>query len=408
MLFSYLRVVMACALTVAPIYAESSLVVTLASVRDRIRSQNPDLAAARLRIQEALGRMNQAGRLANPELETSFQHDPGFKEGAIEIGISQRFPITQRLRLEKEVSHTEMLAAEGEVKNVERILAAEASSGIVEVLAIRQHKLLLDEQTELSRSLADQLQKAAEKGEASLLDAAQIRIETLRAAAEIHHLNASEATALGKLKPLLGMRLDENLIVSGTLPDPTMPTANTSPLNRPDYQAARLYSLAANQNETLEQARRLDDIEGGFFLAGERLLDNPTGSRNETAIGIRAKITLPFWNNNQGKIEEARATRTRKQLETLALARLIELEAEAALGEMREWAKLTKEINTALLPLAAEHVKNTQAAFKTGQAELQAVLRAREQSLKLANSRIESLRGFHLARVRYQSALGQP
>jgi outer membrane protein TolC len=54
--------------------AEPSLVLTLDSLANRIHRQNPDLAAARVRIQEALGRVRQAGRLANPELQLSIEH----------------------------------------------------------------------------------------------------------------------------------------------------------------------------------------------------------------------------------------------------------------------------------------------------------------------------------------------
>jgi hypothetical protein len=102
-----LRAVVAFVLTASALHAEPGLVVTLSGVGDRVRAQNPDLAAARLRIREALGRMNQSGRLANPELEAGFDHDPRMQERKFEVGFSQRFPITGRLDLEKQVTMTE-------------------------------------------------------------------------------------------------------------------------------------------------------------------------------------------------------------------------------------------------------------------------------------------------------------
>ncbi|MBN8457360.1 MAG: hypothetical protein J0M04_05915 [Verrucomicrobia bacterium] len=56
------------------IRAESSLVLTLDLLANRIHRQNPDLAAARVSIQAALGRVRQAGRLANPELQLPIEH----------------------------------------------------------------------------------------------------------------------------------------------------------------------------------------------------------------------------------------------------------------------------------------------------------------------------------------------
>lgn len=406
--FFKLGTLLACALTVAHLHAQTSLVVTLASVRDRVRAQNPDLAAARLHIAEARGRLKQSGRLDNPELESTFQHNPDFNEGGVILEISQRFPLTRRLQLEKDVSLTELQAAEVEVENIARRISAEASAALVEILAIRQRRELLERQGQLTRELAETLQQAAEKGEGSPLDAGQARVETLRTTTATRQLDATEAAAIGKLKPLLGMRVNENLIVSGKLPDIALPRSAADPENRPDYRAAKLETLAAAQNVALEQARRIDDVEGAFFTGIDRTEDAPDGRSSEGIVGVRFKIALPFWNKNEGKIEEAQARQTRKRLETTALGRSIELEAEAALAEMREWAAIADEITTRLLPLAADQVQKTAAAYQAAQSDLQSVLRAREQHLQLADSHLDALREFHLARVRHSAATGQP
>jgi len=406
--FFKLGAVLACALAAGPLHAQTSLVVTLSSVHDRVRSQNPDLVAARLRIDEAQGRLNQAGRLANPELESSFQHNPAFNEGVFEIGISQRFPLTKRLQLEKNVSLMELEAAETEVKDVERRLASEAGAALIEILVIRQRRELLADQSQLAGQLAETLQQAAEKGEASLLDASQARVEILRHTTAIRQLDAAEAAAIGRLKPLLGMRPGAKLVVSGKLPDVVLPRAKGNPNNRPDYRASQLLTEAAAQGIALEQARRVDDLEGGFFTGIERSEDLPEGRRNEGIIGVRFKIALPFWDKNEGGIQQAQARHARKQLETIALGRAIALEAEAALAEMREWAAIAGEISTRLLPLAADHAEKTAAAYQAAQADLPSVLRAREQGLQLAGSHLDALREFHLARLRYSAAIGQP
>ena len=142
-------------LLVGTLNAQPATVVTLSSVGDRIRSQNPDLAAARLRIREAGGRMNQAGRLTNPDLESSIEHNPAFREGKFEIGLSQRFPITGRLQLEKDISVTELKSSEAEVREVERQIVAKAREAVVKLLAIRQRRELLMRQVELAKEFAN-------------------------------------------------------------------------------------------------------------------------------------------------------------------------------------------------------------------------------------------------------------
>ncbi len=404
----HLWTTLALAGVVTSLLAEPAVVVTLPSIGDRIRAQNPDLAAARLRIQEALGRMNQAGRLDNPELETAIDHNPQFNEGKVEVGISQRFPITDRLQLEKDVSLTELKAAEAEVREVERQLTGKAREAVVKVLAVRQSRELLDKQSAISREFAGFLSEIAAKGEGSSLDAGQAKLESTSLAMEIRQLDASETALVGELKPLLGMRPGERLNVSGSLPEISLPDAAVQPSRRPDFQVASLEARAAAQGVALEQARRYDDLEGGIFAGAERGEDAPEGFENEAIVAVRFKIALPFWNKNEGAIQEAEARKTRKEMEAVALSRSIRLEAEAARAEMKEWADMLGEINLTLLPLADEQTALAEEAYRNGQGEIQSVLRSREKRLQLASARLDALREFHLARVRHETALAKP
>jgi cobalt-zinc-cadmium efflux system outer membrane protein len=408
MQFFQIYAVLALGLLLPALGAESALVVTLSSVGDRVRSQNPDLAAARLRIQEALGRMNQSGRLSNPDLETALEHDPRFRERKFEIGFSQRFPLTNRLRLEKEVTLAEYKASEAEVREVERRLIAQAREGVVNVLAIRERRALLNQQADLSKKFSDFLSETAARGEGSPLDAGQAKLETAGLALEMRQLDASEAAAAGALKPLLGMREGQALHVSGTLPAPALPAAGVTHANRPDYQVAALEAMAADANVSLQQAKKYDDVEAGLFAAVERTEDAPEGYDREALIGLRFKIPLPLWNKNEGAIQEAQAKQERKDREANALARTIHLEAEGARGEMKEWARLLDELSRTLIPLAEEQAAAAEDAFRKGQGEIQTVFRSREKRLQLSAARLDALLQFNLARVRHEAALGKP
>ena len=395
------------ALAAVPSPARPTTTVSFDSVAGLVRSGNPDLAAARLRVAEATARAKQAGLPANPEIESEFRHDPSFREGGMEIAFTQRFPVTARLRLEKDVSLTELKASEAEVREVERQIIAKAREAVVKVLATRQRRELLREQVGVSKEFADFLSGVAAKGEGSALDAGQAKLEATSLSMEIRQLDASEAALVGELKPLLGMRPGESLSVSGSLPTPSLPSVAVDPERRPDFQAAKLNAQAAAQGVALEQARRYDDVEGGLFAAAERTEDVPEGYENEAIIGLRFKIALPFWNKNEGAIQEAEARKERKEKEAIALGRGIRLEAEAARAEMAEWTRLIGEIDSTLLPLADEQSKLAEDAYRNGQGEIQSVLRSREKRLQLSAAKLDALREFHLARVRHETSLGK-
>ena len=75
---------------------------------------------------------------------------------------------------------------------------------------------------------------------------------------------------------------------------------------------------------------------------------------------------------------------------------------------MLQWQKLVAETGTTLLPLADEQAKAAEEAYRKGQGELQAVFRSREKRMQLQAARLDALREFHLARVRYESVLAKP
>lgn len=394
-------------LAAIPLYADPATVVTLHSIGNRVRSQNPDLAAARLTIDEAIGRMKNTGRLENPELEIGPRYNATSTERGLEIGLSQKFPVTNRLKLEKDLSATEVEAARQEVREVENQLIGQARAAMVRVLAARQHRELIEQQSKLSEELADFISGAAKRGEASSLDAGQARLEASRLITESRRIAAGERQALGELKPLLGMKPGEPLHVSGKLPGLTLPEGSDVG-KRPALEIARLAVIAAEQQASIERARRYDDLTAGVVAAAERNIDEPEGAENEGIIGIQLSIPLPLWNKNEGNIEAAEARAERRRKEALALHRNILLEAEAARAEMVEWAKLAAEIDQSLLPQSGEQGGLAEKSWRAGQADLTDVFRSREQGLQLAATRLDALQNFHLARVRYETALGNP
>ena len=307
-----------------------------------------------------------------------------------------------------EPAATEIQAAEAEVLEVERGIASAARQSVVNILSVRERRNLLKQQVDLANQFTAFLTEVAAKGEGSSIDAGQAKLEANSLALEIRQIAAGEIALLGELKPLLGMKPGDSLVVSGSLPVAELPAASSDPSRRPDYQISRLEEKAAAQGVAIEQSKRREDIEGGLFAAGERTEDAPNGYENEAVIGVRFKFPLPFWNKNEGAIQEAEARKLRKQKERSALAANIGLEAEAARAEMKQWADILREIQDTLLPLAEEQATLAETTYRNGQGEIQSVLRSREKRLELAASRLDALREFHLARVRHDAALGKP
>ena len=387
--------------------AREALIISINSVDDRIHKQNPDLVAARMRIAEARGKLDQSGRLSNPVFGVATSQDPSFDEYSLNASIAQKFPVTNRLALAKAISEDSLKAAKAEILDVERRLKTQAKLLVIKILTHQKQRVLLKKQQSLADDFAEKLTSTAEQGEGSELDARHAKLEAAKYNQQLHQLRVQTLSLHGQLKPLLGMNIDEPLSVTGDLTGFQLSSRLIQTSKRPDLKAAQFHAAAASKSAELERAKSRDDIELTFTAGIERDEDAPEGYDSEERFGIGFRIPLPFWNKNKGAIHAAEARSERKHLELAALDHKIQHQASSAYSEMSEWAKIGQEISMKLLPMAREHAGLAEDAYRAGQGDIKSNLRAKQQVLSLSLAKLEALRDFHLAKARYQAAINQ-
>ncbi len=394
-IFFFIALVQACAVS-----------LQLDGVGDYTLRHNPQLAAARLRIEEARGRLVGAGRLSNPELGLEVQQNVRTPERSFQMEFMQRFPVTARLRLEKAVSRAELLAAQADVRNGERKLAAEARTLAVRLLALRDQQQLRVRQRATSNELGAFTTKRVEAGEASVVDAAQIQLESAQIDTALLLIESERVTLVAALRPLLGLSPAASVEITGNLSPPSDALPQSTMEWRPDYQAAQHNAHAARESAALARANKWSDIGFGLTAAHARTEDAPEGFSRDIMLGLKLSLPLPLWNANEGRIKEtsAAAIRMRKEAETIALQ--IRSEVEAARGEMDALAKVIAALDQQLIPQAQTIVEQLRAGYAAGQIPLTEIIRARSRQLEIEAQRIEALRDFHLARTRHLAATG--
>jgi cobalt-zinc-cadmium efflux system outer membrane protein len=191
------------------------------------------------------------------------------------------------------------------------------------------------------------------------------------------------------------------------LPSLTLPPSKAWQ-QRADYQLAQTKVEAAQTDSALANARRMSDVSASFFASREQQDVTPRHTERTGFVGFRFSIPLPFWNRNQGEIAEKAASAERARLESEALAVQITGEADTARREMEANAGLVSDTRDKLLPLVIEQTSKLEKAYESGQTDLLTVLRARDQRLQLESAALDAARDFHLARIRYESAIGHP
>ena len=324
---------------------------TLEDIGRQVAAKNPELAAARFMIDEAKGRHLGAGRLMNPEVEVNGRRMTMGREGGFGVGLMQKFPVTARLRLEKAVTAAQIAAAEAEAADKQRMLIAEAEGMAVKILTMHAEVGIQEGQATLAEKLTEIATARAAANE-SAIDAGQMRLEARQRRNSIVKLQAEIAAMNESLKPMLGLAASDALEVTGSLPEAHAPGRATPGDSRPDIQAALHRVNAAGQSVDLAKAKKWEDISAGVMVDRGRRMDEPMGLRNETMIGVKVSIPLPFWNKNQGEIAETTAMRSRAEAEVQALRLKAGGEVASARKEMDRLLPFIDENTAQLLPRA--------------------------------------------------------
>jgi len=373
-------------------------------------AHNPDLAAARFSIEEARARLRGSGRLSNPELESELRPNVRGREFSFGFGFVQRFPLTNRLRLEKALSLAGVATAEAEVMGAEVKLGSSLRRVAVKILSLEASRALKEKQIANSRELVAAAAKSAASAEGSGLEAIQFELEASQLSLDLLTLESERATLIGEARPLLGVPVSETVEFTGSLSDAALPSpARPNVRGRPDYLAAQARTDAARQGIALAKVNQWADAGFGVSAEVDRAEDAPDGLQTDGIIGLKFSLPLPLWNKNEGKIQEAQAATARAEKEAEALAANVHAEAMAAFGEMKAARRILDETATVLLPKARSLEEKIADFHQQSQPGilLTDVLRSREKRLAIEQANLDALRAFHLARIRYQAAMGR-
>ena len=400
-------------LLAAPIAPGETVPFTREAAISTALSTNRDLAVAALEIDRARSRAHWAGRLDNPELELSIASDQlglDDDENNFEIALSQRFPLTSRLRDEKVVREHDVELATIEFRMRQRQLAYEVDQAWIALRSASRLQVLDEKLLALSKEIGSFLESKVKLGEASALDATQARLNTTLIAQETAKARSEVNAASDRLRHLLSLAPGKSVSASGETPLPSSAPSTTPDLaaalrNRPDYAALAISSSLGEAQLALALSQRWDDIAVRIFYEREQSVDEPEGLETDTFLGIGVSIPLPLRKKNEVAIEDAQIEIEKGRRLLAAKDYAIHSELSGVLQARRDAFQLLSSTSSQAVPLAQKNLTDFRAAQQTGQATLIQIQRAQEQLLKLQTSVIELRNTYDLldAKVRFLS-----
>ncbi|GAB4166108.1 MAG: TolC family protein [Terrimicrobiaceae bacterium] len=387
--------------------ADGQIEVGFDNIARLVSERNREIHAMRQLVSEAQGRLRASGRLSNPELETEMAGGQDF-EGRLSVGFHQRFPVTSRLRLERQLSGLEVEAARLEVRQRERELETAARLAFVDWVTAKEARAVELRQAEAAREFAKSLEGASGSGLVSQMDSEQAAFEAETRAVAAQALEIPEIEAHGRLCTLLGVPEGTELSFRGGLELPAKAPAARPPAGRPDLALAEMAVQAGATEVSLARASAWEDVMVGLFAEGERFRDEPEGLEPEALLGIRFSVPLPLWQSVGGRVAEKEAALHRKEGQVDALRLAVANEVASAHRVMSGHLRIASGMKKKLLPSAHKQLAGAEDACRRGEVGVQAVFRARDAVIEAEKSALAARRNYFQSHTLWLAALGDP
>jgi cobalt-zinc-cadmium efflux system outer membrane protein len=382
--------------------AAAQKTLSLAEVLARARERAPQIASARLRIDEARGRLKSATLRfqANPELDLSAGRRRGqeSQNTDFEIGLEQKMEPGSRRSARIEGVNAAIAESSADAEEVNRAILRDAANAFYRVLYENERIKLLDLAHEFAAGVHAAADRRLRSGDIAVLDFNIARASLGRAKAEREAARAVRALALGELKQML--QLDEELDVAGSLdvePPSELGQAVELAARRPELRALEAGIDEAQAEMRLGESFRSPDIGFGVRYAHEE---------GDRIVSGGVTVSLPVFSRGQEQraVGSARASRLRLELEAARLRVRIEVKAAFEAYDRRLAAAriLEAEATTGM----DENERLTLRSYDEGQIGLPDLLLIRKEILDTRFERLDALLAAALARTSLDASTG--
>ncbi len=330
--------------------------------------RNPQLAAARARVEAAEGRRRQAALWPNPSLEATVgdldSADFDDESGKWSVHIAQPVVIGGRLEAASNAAAAEVAAAREDLRATRRQIFRRVRDLHCRVQYLRRLR------TEAGRMLAlaeEVVELAGTEGERARAEVAMLELEL-----EVTGAVAGQVFALQELEEVLGgadLTPDQ---VAGTLGDELLRKTygydREEMLGRHPERSAALWRVEAGKRDRRTAQRDVIPdvtvrIGGGY---NERL--------DETFASAGLSVPLPLWNREQGRIAAAEAEISRREAEVIGVEAGLRREWLETYQRLNEVDTFVSEYRIRVVPTARRAFEETRARHREGAEDFTALL----------------------------------
>ena len=369
--------------------------LTLAEVLARAREQAPQIASARLALEETRARLLGASRRFqnNPEIDAAVgnRRAPDTRFTDIELGLGQTFEPGARRSARMDAASAAMTHSAAEIDETMRVVVRDAAVAFYRAVHADHRIRLLIGAQELASGVYSAADRRFKAGDIAVLDVNIARASMARVRAEREAVEAAKALALGDLKQLL--RMDEDISVQGELTRGS--DVDLSALLAAAGQRPQLRALEAAVQEAEAEVRLGRSFGKPEYGVGVRYARE---EGDQIVLG-GLTLTLPVFSRGQelSAAGAARAARLRAELD--AVRARVKLEVRSAFEAYSRRLAAVRVLETEAIPGLDENETLTARSFEVGQIGLPELLLIRREIFDTRSQYLDALMEAALARI---------
>jgi cobalt-zinc-cadmium efflux system outer membrane protein len=390
-------------------------------------SQNADLLATRQRLNEAQGLLRQSAFRTNPAIEASYGDGapvgsgPNLRE--FSLGYSHVFELGGKRQRRIEVSEWGLKLAAFEIADRERQIRADVKSRYGEALAAIRNLQFTEELLGLNQETYEITRARVQQGESPSVDQGLLQVDVGRLESDRTLMENQVLRNVLAIKPLVGMQLDQELPLQGSLQSWQTTLTLTEALaraesTRPDLGASRIEQSLRNSEVRSSKAEAVPNLVGSVrYTRSNDLFDQYGLNRAGSVVPIRdldkmltvgVSIVLPLRNRNQGIIQAAEARTASAQLRSQYLQQVVAQEVTSAYRRFEAAKRARSVFEGSVLDRSQENVRIIRAAYTAGELRLFDVLNEQRRLVDTQRAYTDVLREYFLSVVELERSIGAP
>lgn len=378
--------------------------LTLEEALSLARDRAPTVLAARIRVDEARGRLDGAKPLLreNPVVQGAAGRRLSERGSSLELelGLSQTVELGGRRGARIEAAEAGVAREVAASEDVLRRHLASVASAFLRTLHAQERVRLATAAEMVARGIFDATERRHKAGDVPILDVNVAKAAWARAVSQVRAEEALQLATLGELRALLGATPEEPLQVVGDLRDRRRFEPHTLLAQAP--QRADVRALGSEVREA--EAER--DLGTAFAWPEVGVGINYEQEEGAHVLLGGLTLTLPLFSRGQELRATGAARKRRLTLELEATRRAVSVEVRTALDAYAKRVEAVEALEREAVPLLQENEALARRSYEAGQLSLADWLLIRREVVETRVNYLDRLLDAAIAGVEVEASAG--